>query len=261
MSDSDKKEGSLGLMKKTLVILLISCMLIAIFAAVAWGALTAEEIIRRRDDNEYYDSAKVEAEMIIINRNRRIVKTMTSYGQGDNGLVVFTNPRDRGTKFLKRGDDLWMFFPDAEDLVKISGHMLNQGIMGSDFSYQDLMEADKLIDLYKFELLGEEEFNGRPCYVLEGTAAPGKEVSYYQRKSWIDKERFVGLREELYARSGRLLKVMTVTKVAEVEGRWFPLESVMEDKLRKDTRTEFVVKEIEFNPEIPEGTFTLENLR
>ncbi|NLW09041.1 MAG: outer membrane lipoprotein-sorting protein [Firmicutes bacterium] len=248
-------------MKKTLVILLISCMLIAIFAAVAWGALTAEEIIRRRDDNEYYDSAKVEAEMIIINRNRRIVKTMTSYGQGDNGLVVFTNPRDRGTKFLKRGDDLWMFFPDAEDLVKISGHMLNQGIMGSDFSYQDLMEADKLIDLYKFELLGEEEFNGRPCYVLEGTAAPGKEVSYYQRKSWIDKERFVGLREELYARSGRLLKVMTVTKVAEVEGRWFPLESVMEDKLRKDTRTEFVVKEIEFNPEIPEGTFTLENLR
>src|SRR5690554_172924 len=261
MSDSDKKEGSLGLMKKTLVILLISCMLIAIFAAVAWGALTAEEIIRRRDDNEYYDSAKVEAEMIIINRNRRIVNTMTSYGQGDNGLVVFTNPRDRGTKFLKRGDDLWMFFPDAEDLMKISGHMLNQGIMGSDFSYQDLMEADKLIDLYKFELLGEEEFNGRPCYVLEGTAAPGKEVSYYQRKSWIDKERFVGLREELYARSGRLLKVMTVTKVAEVEGRWFPLESVMEDKLRKDTRTEFVVKEIEFNPEIPEGTFTLENLR
>jgi outer membrane lipoprotein-sorting protein len=65
----------------------------------------------------------------------------------------------------------------------------------------------------------------------------------------------------LYARSGRLLKVMTVTKVQEIEGRWYPLESVMEDKLRKDTRTEFIIKKIEFNPEIPEGTFTLENLR
>ncbi|HHU82570.1 MAG TPA: outer membrane lipoprotein-sorting protein [Firmicutes bacterium] len=252
-------------MKKMTVGLTVSVILILFLIAgilpVAFGALTVEEIIKRRDDNEYFETARVEAEMVIINRNRRIVKTMTSYAQGDNGLVVFTNPRDRGTKFLKRGDDLWMFFPDAEDLVKISGHMLNQGIMGSDFSYQDVMEADRLTDLYQFELVGEEELNGRPCYVLEGTAAPGKEVSYYRRKAWIDQERFVGLKEELYARSGRLLKVATVTRVQEIEGRWYPLESVMEDKLRKDTRTEFIIKKIEFNPEIPEGTFTLENLR
>ena len=248
-------------MKKSMVILIITFMLFSIFATVVWGALTAEEIIKRRDDNEHFETAQVEAEMVIINRNRRIVKTMTSYAQGDNGLVVFTNPRDRGTKFLKRGDDLWMFFPEAEDLVKISGHMLNQGIMGSDFSYQDVMESDKLTDLYNFELIGEEVIDGRPCYVLEGTAAPGKEVSYYRRKSWVDKERFVGLKEELYARSGRLLKVMTVGKVAEIEGRWYPVESVMEDKLRRDTRTEFIIKAIEFNPQIPAGTFTLENLR
>ena len=53
----------------------------------------------------------------------------------------------------------------------------------------------------------------------------------------------------------------TVARVEKIEGRWYPMEAVMEDKLRKDTRTEFVVKAIEFNPEIPEGTFTLENLR
>ena len=45
----------------------------------------------------------------------------------ENSLIEFTNPRDRGTKYLKRGDELWMFFPDAEDLVRISGHMLNRG--------------------------------------------------------------------------------------------------------------------------------------
>ncbi len=248
-------------MKRKLIFLVVCFTLISIFATMALGALTAEEIIKRRDDNEHFETAQVEAEMVIINRNRQIVKTMTSYAQDQNGLVVFTNPRDRGTKFLKRGDDLWMFFPEAEDLVKISGHMLNQGIMGSDFSYQDVMESDKLTDLYNFELIGEEVIDGRPCYVLAGTAAPGKEVSYYRRKSWVDKERFVGLKEELYARSGRLLKVMKVTKVAEVEGRWYPVASVMEDKLRRDTRTEFIIKAIEFNPQIPAGTFTLENLR
>lgn len=248
-------------MKKRLILLSLCFLVFSIFATMAVSALTAEEIIQKRDDNEYFDTAQVESEMIIVNGNRRIVKTMTSYVEGDNGLVVFNNPRDRGSKFLKRGDDLWMFFPEAEDLVKISGHMLNQGLMGSDFSYQDLMESDKLTDLYQFKLTGEAEIEGRPCYVLEGIAREGKKVSYYRRKSWVDKDRFVGLKEELYARSGRLLKLMNVTKVEKLEGRWYPMVSVMEDKLRKNTWTEFIIKSIEFNPKLSAGTFTLENMK
>ena len=249
------------IVKKRLVVSVVSLIVVFIIATLTFSALTAEEIIKRRDDNEHYETVRAEAEMVILNRNRKIAKTMTTYGQGDNGLVIFSNPRDRGAKFLKRGDDLWMFFPEAEDLVKISGHMLNQGMMGSDFSYQDMMESDKLTDLYQFKLIGEAEIEDRPCYVLEGTAREGKKVSYYRRKSWVDKERFVGLKEELYARSGRLLKVMYVTKVEKFEGRWYPMVSVMEDKLRKDTRTEFIIKSIEFNPKLPAGTFTLENLK
>lgn len=248
-------------MRKRIGLLLGCLIIISIFASISVSAMTAEEIIKKRDSNEYIKTAKAESEMTIVSGNRRITKTMVSYIEGDNGLTIFTNPRDRGTKFLKRDDDLWMFFPEAEDLVKISGHMLNQGMMGSDFSYQDMMESDKLTELYKFELTGEEKIEGRNCYVLEGVAVEGKKVSYYRRKSWVDKERFVGLKEELYAKSGRLLKAMKVNKVEENEGRWYPMESVMEDKLRKGSRTEFVIKSIEFNPKIPAGTFTLENLK
>ena len=247
--------------KKLGSLVVLGCLCLVLLFSVGASAMTAEEIIQRRDSNEYVQTAIVEAEMIIVNNNREITKTMTSYGDKENALTIFTNPRDRGTKFLKRGDELWMFFPDAEDLVKISGHMLNQGMMGSDFSYQDIMESDKLTDLYEFALIVEEEIDGRLCYVLEGTSIPVKDVSYHRRKSWIDKERFVGLKEELYARSGRLLKVMTTTKVEQFDDRWYPVEAVMEDKLRRNTRTEFIVKSIEFNPTIPPETFTLENLR
>src|SRR5690554_3816564 len=238
------------------------CLLTLLFnICLGASAMTAEEIINKRDDNEYIETARVEAEMIIKSGKREMVKTMVSFIENKDGLTEFTNPRDRGTKFLKRDDDLWMFFPDAEELVKISGHMLNQGMMGSDFSYQDMMESDKLTDLYDFELIGEEEIQGRPCYVLEGIAKENEEVSYYRRKSWIDKERFIGLKEELYAQSGRLLKEMNVLRVEEIEGRWYPMVSVMEDKLRKNTQTEFIIKKIEFNPNIPANTFTLENLK
>jgi outer membrane lipoprotein-sorting protein len=223
--------------------------------------MTAEEIINQRDNNEYFDSVRLEAEMIIVNGGRKIIKTMVALSDKKNSLVEFTNPQDRGTKFLKREDNLWMFFPDAEDIVKISGHMLNQGMMGSDFSYQDIMESDKLTDLYDFKIIKEEELNGRQCYVLEGIAKEGVKVSYYRRVSWVDKERFIGLKEELYAQSGRLLKETKVNELEKTNERWIPVDSVMEDKLRKNTYTEFKITQIDFNPEIPEETFTLQSLK
>lgn len=223
--------------------------------------LTADEIINRRDENEYVITAYSEAEMIIKNSGRTQTKEMSSWQDEENALAEFTNPRDRGTKFLKRDDDLWMFFPQAEDLVKISGHMLEQGMMGSDFSYQDMLESDKLTELYDFELLGEEEYEGRPVYKLEGVKVPGKEVSYYRRVVWIDQERFVGLKEELYTESGRLLKVSTILEVEEIDGRWYPTQMIMENKLRQNTSTRFIVNEIDFNPELPDHLFTLEHLR
>lgn len=243
-----------------LIGIIISILITSLIITTA-AEMTAEEIINKRDDNEYFDTAQMEAEMIIVSGGRKIIKTMVALTDKKNSFVEFTNPQDRGTKFLKREDDLWMFFPDAEEIIKISGHMLNQGMMGSDFSYQDVMEADKLTDLYDFKIIKEEEFEGRPCYVLEGIAREGVKVSYYRRISWVDKERFIGLKEELYAESGRILKETKANVIEEIEGRWVPTNSVMENKLRKDTYTEFVITQIKFNLEIPEETFSLQNLR
>ena len=243
-----------------LIGIIISILITSLIITTA-AEMTAEEIINKRDNNEYFDTAQMEAEMIIVSGSRKITKTMVALTDKKNSLVEFTNSQDRGTKFLKREDDLWMFFPDAEEIIKISGHMLNQGMMGSDFSYQDVMEADKLTDLYNFKIIGEEEFDGRPCYVLEGIAREGVKVSYYRRISWVDKERFIGLKEELYAESGRILKETRVNVVQEIEERWVPTNSVMENKLRKDTYTEFTITQIKFNLEIPEETFSLQNLR
>jgi len=251
-------------MKKIKWVLLIGITVSILFSSLIIAPatdLTAEEIINMRDDNEYFDTAEMEADMIIASGSRIITKTMVALSDRKNSLVEFTNSQDRGTKFLKREDDLWMFFPDAEEIIKISGHMLSQGMMGSDFSYQDVMESDKLTDLYDFKIIKEEELDGRLCYVLEGIAKEGVKVSYYRRVSWIDKERFIGLKEELYAQSGRILKETKVNKIEEIEGRLIAVDSVMENKLRKDTYTQFVITRISFNPEIPEETFTLQNLR
>lgn len=225
------------------------------------GEMTAEEIIKRRDDNEYFYSAYAEAAMLISKGGRNIEKTMLIYSKEKDALLEFTNPADRGTKFLKKGDNLWMFFPDAEDIVKISGHMLEQGLMGSDFSYQDMMESEKLSDLYQFSLLEGDIFRQRPCYVIEAVAKPGQKVSYYRRVGWIDRERFVGLKEEFYARSGRLLKVIEVQEIEQINDHWLPVQSTMVNKLRKDTQTKYLINKIELNIELDDKIFSQQSLR
>jgi outer membrane lipoprotein-sorting protein len=240
---------------------LIALGIFILFSFVVSAQMTAEEIMERRDDNEYIHSARIKATMVISQGGREIEKTMDMFSLEEDALVEFTNAADRGTKYLKKEDNLWMFFPDAEDIVKISGHMLEQGFMGSDFSYQEMMESDKLTELYTFTLLEEDSFNNRTCYVLEAIAVPDKKVSYYRRVTWIDKERFVGLKEELYAESGRLLKVSEVQEIEEIDDRWIPVKSIMENKLRKDTYTQFIIDEIELNPELDENMFSLQSLR
>ncbi len=228
--------------------------------------LTGEEIMDTVDENQFIASARMESEMIIRDRGRENVKEMISYVESDgevtNALAEFVNPRDRGTKYLMQDDELWMYFPDAEDLVRISGHMLREGMMGSDFSYQDALESERLTELYTFEKEEMDSIDGREVYVVKAVAREGEEVAYYQRRFWVDAERFVILREEMYARDGRLLKEMITREVEEVqEGRWMPMEVVMEDKLKEGTETVYRIKILELDYDIPEGKISLDTLQ
>ena len=255
--NSDKNQA--GICNAWLVLVLIFVMLGVVLPRPA-QAITVEEIMKKVDDFQYATSFKMKAQMIIVNGKREMVKEMTLIGQGKSALVEFTNAKDRGTKFLKVNDDLWMFFPDAEDIVKISGHMLEQGLMGSDFSYQDAMEEEKYTELYTAKVVKEENIGDRPAYVIESILKPGAKASYYRRLSWIDKERFVVLKEEMYAQSGRLLKTVEAKKVEKIGNRWYSTDTIMISKLKKDTSTEMKILSIEFDVKIPADTFSLKKL-
>ncbi len=246
--------------------LLLFVLLAGADAAIAAPDLDGDAIMDRVDANQFLASARMEAEMIIRDGRRERVTEMISYvrsdGETTEALVEFVNPRDRGTKYLLLDNELWMYFPDAEDLVRISGHMLREGMMGSDFSYQDALESEKLTQLYHFEREEDEELEERTVYVVKATAREGQDVAYYQRRFWVDAERFVILREEMYARDGRLLKEMVTHTVDEVEpDRWLPVELTMTDKLREGSETVYRIKEVQLDYDIPDGKISLDAMQ
>lgn len=183
--------------------------------------------------------------------------TSRTFSVGDKqSFTEYLSPaREQGTKMLKLENQLWIYSPSTDRTIQISGHMLRQSVMGSDLSYEDMMDDRKLTDAYTAIVLGEEMIEGRKTYLLELTAKVS-DISYHLRKMWIDTERYIPLKEELYAKSGQLLKRTTLSEVKQIDGRWFPTKIVFKDMLKQGEGTEFHMTTIKFNQQIPEHIFT-----
>ncbi len=238
----------------------LTVLLAGAFGPARAFALSGEEILSRVDRNTAFTSVSYEGTLAIYSGDAVRTKEMKAIAVGSSkALVEFTNPEDKGTKFLKIDKNLWIYFPSEQDTVKISGHMLKEGMMGSDVSYQDALESDTLSSKYSIEVTGEESVGTRPCYLVTLTAA-SRDVQYEVRKLWVDKERFVTLRQEMYAKSGKLLKVSRVLEVRQISGRFFPVKSEVSDQLRKGSRTVFAMTDIAFDVPVSDTLFSLRNL-
>ena len=237
---------------------------LTVFSATALSAeeLTGQVILERVDANLTAESRIVVSSMVIHDRRgTRTVRSRTwARGQQDAFTEYLSPPRERGTKMLKLEDRLWIYSPSTDRTILIAGHPLSQSVMGSDLSYEDMMEEPRLSALYDAKITGSETLDERPAWILELNAL-GPEVTYPSRRIWVDRERFIPLREELYAKSGKLLKKVELSDFDRIDGRWYPRRTVYKDVLKTGDGTEFLVESIEFDVPIPDHVFTKASLR
>ena len=222
---------------------------------------TAAELLRRIDDNQIFHSIQYDGEMIIEHQNRRFVKTFRAWARGNmDSFMEFTNPEDRGTRYLRTDGRLFVFSPDTERVMIISGHMLRESMMGSDLSYEDAMDNEPLSARYTPTILRQDILNGRPVWLLELNAINRTE-SYPRRLLYIDQENGDLLRSELFALSGAMLREHNILRVEVVNGRRFPVEVEVRDLLRRGSRTIFRMNNVIMDRPIADSIFTQRNLR
>lgn len=233
-----------------------------LFFILSASGQDANQILDKVEKNMSSDNRIFESSMII--QGSRATRTITSrtYAVGEKrSFTEYLSPaREQGTKMLKLENQLWIYSPSTDRTIQISGHMLRQSVMGSDLSYEDMMDDRKISEIYSAEVTGTEQIDGRNTWILSLTAKVSN-VAYYSRKMWIDMERFVPLREELFARSGQLLKRTTLSDVRMIEKRWFPMKIIYKDLLRQGDGTEFIITSVKFNQSIPDYIFTKASLK
>jgi len=242
--------------KRIFLVALLTIIAIPVFAQTP----NAVELLRRVDNNEIYQTIEYEGDIIIEHGGRRFVKTMKAWARGNtHSFIEFTNPEDRGTRYLRRDGRLLVYSPDTEEVMLISGHMLRESMMGSDMSYEDTLDNESLSSRYDPVIEGSEVINGRDAWVLLLTARRRTE-SYPTRKLWIDKENYDLLRYELFALSGVKLKEYNLLRVEVIGGRRFPVEGEMRDLMRRNSRTVFTMRNVIIDRPIPDSVFSQRNL-
>ncbi|OGG99538.1 MAG: hypothetical protein A2600_08650 [Candidatus Lambdaproteobacteria bacterium RIFOXYD1_FULL_56_27] len=229
---------------------------------LAWAATpTARQILERMDKNTFSQTQVSISTMTVHGERGDRNMTVQTWTQGkDRSFSLYLAPaRDKGTKMLKLGDKLWIYYPSADKVVAIAGHMLKNSMMGSDLSYEDLMENSSLVEAYEAQLVGEETLLDRKVWVLELTAKE-PERAYQKRKLWVDQQQYLALRQELFAQSGMLLKRIEVKEVMATAKGWYPKRVLFKDVLKTGLGTQWQIEELELDPPIPASRFNKSSL-
>ena len=245
-------------MKNCLIIFFLSS-----FLFTQSDQMSASDIMKAIDKNLNADSRVITSKMVI--KGRRNSRTIESKNWIVGTELAFTEylspPREAGTKMLKIGEKLYTYSPQTDRVIQISGHMLRQSVMGSDMSYNDMMEDRPIEQLYKATLEGSIKIDDRDHYII-ALDEKVKGLSYPKRRSWVDKEYLLPTKEELYAKSGKLLKTASLHEIKKIEGRWFPSKFIYKDELKRNSRgTEWIINDIQFNKKIPDSRFSKALLR
>ncbi|BCS95684.1 hypothetical protein DSLASN_13160 [Desulfoluna limicola] len=186
-------------------------------------------------------------------------------------ITILLEPgRERGISFLQydyeevgRDTDQWMYLSALGKVKRIVSGNENEpktgSFFGSEFNYED-MESYNLAD-YTYTILGDEIYRKKTCWVIEATPVTRKAVTsnYSRAIMWIDKERDLILKSDLFNRNGRKEKQILYGKIETIEGILVPRKVIVTNLLNQ-RRTVMAYETIALNRPVEEMFLTRRTL-
>lgn len=147
----------------------------------------------------------------------------------DKSLLIVREPAsDKGTSLLvweygekNRDNDNWIYLPALGKVNRVVSTDEDGGsVFGSELSVETVEnpEARKLHE-YTYKVLEDGTYDGRKAWQVEllPTAEKARKTSYTKVVSWIDKQTFLPLKEDMY-RDGKVHKQRFQSAIRQIDG-------------------------------------------
>jgi hypothetical protein len=160
-------------------------------------------------------------------------------------------------------NDVLLFLPALSKVRRlVSGSDGNEdggSFFGTEFFVDDV-QLKKLED-FNYTMLREETFENRPVWVIEAvpTERRAKRTAYEKLVLWVDKERKVILKEDLFNRSAKLYKQRLNRDFAKIDDVWIARQQTM-NNLITNRITSIDNLSVTYNKAVPDELFTERSL-
>jgi len=223
----------------------------------------ATEIVRKANDLMNGRSNQSLATMTIVRPTWSRKVSMKTWSLGnDYYMILITAPaQDNGQVFLKRQNEMWNWMPGISRIIRIPPSMMGQNWMGSDFTNNDLVKANSIVDDYTHTLLGSETIGGYDCYKIQLEPKPDAAVVWDKIITWIAKDKYFMLKAEYYNEDGELVTRQTESDIKHFNDRDLPAKLVMTPVKEKGKQTILEFQQMIFNKPLKQDFFSQQNMK
>lgn len=244
--------------------LITICLCLGYVLLASGQNLTPKEIIRKAD--EKFNGEKTGTAIMTMTIVRPTWERSIEFKNWTSGreyaLTLITSPaKDKGQSFLKRQQEMWSWNPTISRLIKLPPSMMSQGWMGSDYTNDDILKESSVVNDYDHMIVGEEEYNGRSCYLIKMVAKEDAAVIWGHQLRWIDKKNFLFLKSELYDEDAYLVRTELGSEIKTMDGRLIPTRIELIPAEEENQMTIIEIKEMKFNKPIKDNFFSQQNMK
>ena len=177
-------------------------------------------------------------------------------------LVEFTSPeveRDRNALVIisPQGNiEATRYIQSTNTFASVNSVVSEDSLFG--MTMQEL--ADGQTEKYSFRLVGEESFEGKPAYRIEGKLKDGMESKFPRLVLVISRENYAALVAEFYDNQNQLIRRVTIDNIAEHNGHWTRMRWVV-DNLARQKKISFETIKIAYDVQLNDATFSRDHLK
>lgn len=168
----------------------------------------------------------------------------------ERGIGMLTYTYDESGK----DNETWLYLSALGKVKRIASGGSDEeteptSLFGSEISTED-QETGKLDD-YTYEILQRGQYKGRPVAVIESTPTSKRlqHTRYGKTRTWVDTERFIALKMQMFDKYGSPIKQVTMSKIEQINDLWLA-RSVTFKNLVSQRLTNMNIKAISFGLDI-----------
>ena len=202
------------------------------------------DLLNAADDVTRGDSSRAKIEMQVKTARYARTMQMEAISKGtEHSLVRILSPaKDAGMSTLMVEDNVWNYLPKVARTMKVPGAMMSGSWMGSHFSNDDLVKANRLADEFDGEITQRPADNEENAYEVTLTPKPDAPVVWGKVVVKVRAD-LVPLQMRYYDEDGDLKRTMTFGELKEIGGHTIPMVMSLQPADKPDEFTKIVYLE------------------